>query len=228
MQTYLIVSHNQDFIEEEIKKLKELLSVLPYNLHELVPEKPIGIDQVRKLKKILTQKPYGGGDRLVIIKSMEKATTEAANALLKLLEEPPKKTYITLTTGNAHALLPTIISRCQIIREKTACQDFLQETKEVEEVFKKILTTSIGERILLSQKLAKSKEDVLELLDSFIILFRQMLHSENSRGEELNLTLKEIAALIKKTTSAKRYIERNVNYKATLDILFLGFPKVSA
>ncbi|OGO04895.1 MAG: hypothetical protein A2Y73_00945 [Chloroflexi bacterium RBG_13_56_8] len=73
-----------------------------------------GISQVRELQGQLSLSPYEGRRRVSIITDFQLATSEAANALLKTLEEPPSRVVIILTATDASALLPTIISRCQV------------------------------------------------------------------------------------------------------------------
>lgn len=224
MQTYLIVSLNQTFINGEIEKKREKLNVSPFNIHEISPTPSIGINTVRNLREILSRKPFGGGERLIIIRGMEKATVEAANALLKILEEPPPGTFIILTSASLDQLLPTVVSRCQIISERKFQPTVdLPEIKNITRLTEKILTSSPGERILLSQKVAKSRDEALQLLDNFLVNLDQFLRLPLSN--EVSLSAKEAASLIKKVLAAKSYIGKNVSYKATLDVLFLGFPK---
>ncbi|MBM3284149.1 hypothetical protein FJY90_08000, partial [Candidatus Gottesmanbacteria bacterium] len=77
MQTYLIVSVNQQFIDNEIEKIKKKLDLSYTNINTLVPANSIGIDEVRSIRKIISRKPFGGGERLIIVNGMEKATVEA-------------------------------------------------------------------------------------------------------------------------------------------------------
>ncbi len=78
--------------------------------------KPIKIEQVRDLIGALCLKPFGTGKKVAVIDSAQLMTPEAGNALLKILEEPPRETVIILTATGARELLPTIVSRCQQIR----------------------------------------------------------------------------------------------------------------
>jgi DNA polymerase-3 subunit delta' len=75
----------------------------------------IKIDQVRSLQRDLSLSPYRGRRRVCIITDFQLATTEAANALLKTLEEPPAHAMLILTATDASLLLPTIVSRCQVL-----------------------------------------------------------------------------------------------------------------
>lgn len=223
MQSYLIVSTNKDFIKSEVDKITILLNVSSYNLHDISPDPSIGINEVRKLQEILSRKTFQGGDRIIIIRDLEKATVEASNAMLKIIEETPPATYIILITNNLNRILPTVASRCQIITDKeNNLQHFSFDEKKVSSLLQEILKASPGERILISQNLAKSKEETVKLLDTFTAYLRQLLYKD---AKEIALSPGNIASLISKVTSAKRYLEKNVNYKATLDILFLGFPQ---
>lgn len=224
MQTFLVVSQNKSFIEDQIKKIKQRLSVSPFNTYEIFPNPSIGIEIVRDLQKNFIVKPLGEKNRLTVLYDMEKSTLEAQNALLKLLEEPPQNTYIILTSTSSETLLPTIVSRCQIITSKNIESSDESAVGKTTELLVKILNSSPGMRITISQEYAKTRTETLELLNSFITTLEYWLHYKN---ESLKMGVKEIATSLQKTMAAKKYVERNVNFKATLDILFLGFPKIS-
>lgn len=93
--------------------------VVSGNHPDIVIVKPDGafikIDQVRTLCKQLKYAPLEGKCRVIIINDAHTMNAEAANALLKVLEEPPKYTFIVLTAIQTMDLLPTIVSRCQQI-----------------------------------------------------------------------------------------------------------------
>lgn len=76
----------------------------------------IKIAQVRELSQRLTFIPHEARARAVIFSDAQAMNVEAANALLKALEEPPPRTYFFLTAGQAADLLPTVVSRCQHVR----------------------------------------------------------------------------------------------------------------
>ena len=75
----------------------------------------IGIDQIRELQHVASLPPYEGRKKVFIIDSAEYLNSEAANCLLKTLEEPPAYVLLILLAVNDRVLLPTIISRCQKI-----------------------------------------------------------------------------------------------------------------
>lgn len=72
----------------------------------------IKIEQIRALKHRLRFKPLEGRYRVTVINNSQHLKGEAANALLKVLEEPPANNLIILTATETTALLPTIVSRC--------------------------------------------------------------------------------------------------------------------
>ena len=72
----------------------------------------IKIEQIRALKHRLRFKPLEGRYRVTVINNSQHLKAEAANALLKVLEEPPADNLIILTAVEITALLPTIVSRC--------------------------------------------------------------------------------------------------------------------
>lgn len=74
----------------------------------------IKIDQIRRLRESLQLRPIEGTVRACLIDPAERLTPGAANALLKVLEEPPPGTHFFLIAGNADGLLVTIRSRCQV------------------------------------------------------------------------------------------------------------------
>jgi DNA polymerase-3 subunit delta' len=71
------------------------------------------IDQVRELARAIGLKPFEGEFKVYVVEDAHLMTTEAANALLKNLEEPPGYVVFVLTAPGADGLLPTIVSRCQ-------------------------------------------------------------------------------------------------------------------
>lgn len=71
----------------------------------------ISIEAVRDLSQFLSRQVPGSSKRVIILEEAESLTTEAQNALLKTLEEPPAGTHIILTAADEQALLPTIRSR---------------------------------------------------------------------------------------------------------------------
>ncbi|NLT17742.1 MAG: hypothetical protein GXY11_08995 [Clostridiales bacterium] len=76
----------------------------------------IKIETVRDLIEELSKKPYGEGHRAVLIENAQAMTVQAQNCLLKTLEDPPDGTVFVLTCRSERELLPTVVSRCRVVR----------------------------------------------------------------------------------------------------------------
>lgn len=74
------------------------------------------VDQVREVQHALSLKPYQSKYRVALFLRFQEANDNAANALLKTLEEAPAHAVLILTADNPEQLLPTIVSRCEILR----------------------------------------------------------------------------------------------------------------
>ncbi|MEN9718113.1 MAG: hypothetical protein RIQ99_991 [Pseudomonadota bacterium] len=79
-------------------------------------KRSIPIDEIRAMQHRLTTRPTLGSRRVVIIDPADDLEKNASNALLKSLEEPPVGTYFLLVTHKPGRLLPTIRSRCRVLR----------------------------------------------------------------------------------------------------------------
>ncbi|MBN1349972.1 DNA polymerase III subunit delta' [candidate division KSB1 bacterium] len=101
---------------DEEQMIIESLVKNPYRRANLWANPSISIEKIRALRRTTAIKSFENKGRVIIIADAHKMTQEAANALLKTLEEPPDRTHLILTTSFINQLLPTIISRCQLIR----------------------------------------------------------------------------------------------------------------
>ncbi|MCR4655482.1 MAG: DNA polymerase III subunit delta' [Lachnospiraceae bacterium] len=96
----------------------------------LAHEKPnsIGVEEIRRqLVDDILIKPYESRRKIYIIAEAEKMTVSSQNALLKTLEEPPLYAVVILLTNNISALLPTIISRCAVLRLYPLSDDIIKD-----------------------------------------------------------------------------------------------------
>lgn len=123
----------------EIKS--EDLGKYPYiKIIESIDNKAIGIEDIRLLNTFLHLSVPNSKtiSRIVIINNADKLTIEAQNSLLKILEEPPKDTFIILNAFNKNALLPTILSRISIIEitkpKKEETVNYLSEKYSLHEI----------------------------------------------------------------------------------------------
>jgi DNA polymerase III delta' subunit len=154
------------------------------------PEKNLlKINQMREMKTTAYLKPMVGRKRVFILKDAEKMNDEAANSVLKILEEPPVFTHIVLVTHNPYLILPTIQSRCQ----KLAFSPVLREDIEKELVSRgkegeKAKIISLLVKGNLKQALSLDWEEVQTIRDKAWELFVALV-----RGESVSPFLKNYA-----------------------------------
>lgn len=87
----------------------------------------IKVDQVRDLQRSLSLAPYQAPYRIALLLRFEEANPNAANALLKTLEEPLPKVVLLLTAESAESLPPTIVSRCEVLRLRPAALEIVEK-----------------------------------------------------------------------------------------------------
>ncbi|MDO4741388.1 MAG: DNA polymerase III subunit delta' [Eubacteriales bacterium] len=87
----------------------------------------IPVDSVRELLAALSDLSFSGGMRVVLVDQAELLGLPGQNALLKTLEEPPENTVFLLCVTSANSLLPTILSRCQVVRFSPIDEDLLAQ-----------------------------------------------------------------------------------------------------
>ncbi len=130
----------------------------------------IKIEQIRFLQKKIQEKPIIASKKVYIVNEAEKMTTEAQNCLLKTLEEPPEFATILLIGTQENLFLPTIKSRCMILKfmaiEDEKIKQYLQENYGVTDVPQnrlKLFQGSIGKAINL-----KDKQDDYDKIETLV------------------------------------------------------------
>ncbi len=98
----------------------------PYDVKTKKLKSAITVDEIRKLKSFFNMSAADGGWRVAIIDAADELNGPAANALLKILEEPPEKVIILLVCHQPSRMLPTIRSRCRAMRCATLSAPDLQ------------------------------------------------------------------------------------------------------
>jgi DNA polymerase III subunit delta' len=94
------------------------------------PNGEIRISQIRELQKTINLKPYQSRYRVLIFLRFHQANIEACNALLKTLEEAPSYAVLILTADNPEQLLPTVVSRCEVLRLRRLSLEQVQKALE--------------------------------------------------------------------------------------------------
>lgn len=184
MHAYLVVGTDkivvQDKVAELVKKLKA--GSLEFPLAK--------IDDTRALNSFLKLKltiPTA-----IIINSIEGATDEAANAFLKNLEEPQEDLYFILTTESIHKVLPTIVSRCQVIK--------IQDTRYSIPNTKvgKFLEMTIGEKLAFTDRIrdrGEAKNFVRELIETLHQNLHQGAENYSEIANDLEIAQKTLTNL---------------------------------
>ena len=88
------------------------------------------VDQIREVRRLLTYRPYQSNYRVALFLRFGEANDSAANALLKTLEEAPPYAVLILTADNPEQLLPTIVSRCEVLRLRPLRIEQVQQALE--------------------------------------------------------------------------------------------------
>lgn len=140
-------------------------------------EKPnsISVDDIRtQVNNDILIKPYSSKYKIYIIPEADKMTVQAQNALLKTIEEPPSYAVIFLLTENAEVLLPTIRSRCVMLKLRNIkdklIKKYLMEEMEIPDYKADICTAfaqgNMGRAIMLatSEHFNEIKEEAVQLL----------------------------------------------------------------
>ena len=143
----------------------------------VMPEKPgvVSISDIRtKVVSDVEIRPYAGKYKIYIIPDADKMTEQAQNAILKTIEEPPEYAVIILLTQNADILLPTIRSRCVMLKlrniKDTLVKKYLMEQMEVPDYKAEVCTAfaqgNIGKAVMLanSDYFNEIKEEVVHLM----------------------------------------------------------------
>jgi len=172
-----------------------------------------GIDDVRTLRDAVNLAPTKSKKKIYIIDEAHMLTTEASNALLKTLEEPPEHVIFILATTNPEKLIDTIRSRTTFISFRKANSD---------EIVRSI------KRVIAAEKIKISEESILKIADISGGSFRdaiKILEQYILEGEEYLNRYKSseldnfIGFLVKKDEkSAINEIEKNVNSGASMEI----------
>ena len=135
------------------------------------------VDQIRAARRTLTLKPYAANYRVALFLRFHEANDSASNALLKTLEEAPSYAVLILTTDNPEQLLPTIVSRCEVLRLRPLKVEEVQkalEDKGFETNQSKLIAHISGgrfgyaRRLLESESLLAEREERLNDLQSLI------------------------------------------------------------
>jgi DNA polymerase III delta prime subunit len=186
----------------------------------------IGIEDVKNMQKKLFLKPLKSPAKALLIEESHLLTTEAQNALLKVLEEPPSNTIIMLLSESKESLLPTIISRCKVITlEEEKVELSKKELEEYETFITNLPNLSVGERLKKAELLAKDKEKGIEWIGKLILILRERLletYSSSERSESRSVVL-DLARTINSFQELNKLLKTtNVNPRFAIESTLLS------
>ena len=167
------------YVAKNILKIKEAVNIINYPYINVISpiNNNISIDIIREMKKLFNLKTTGRNNirRLVIIENADIMNDESQNALLKILEEPPKDSVIIMTAKNERNLRPTVLSRSTIIKLKKPNFDEVHNyfNNDIEKT-KKIYLYSKGSIGTISKTLDNSN-DMINVIDQAKYLLRSSL-----------------------------------------------------
>ncbi len=151
----------------QCQQCREITSGNSFNVIEIDAASNRGIDSIRDLREKVMMPPSTGKYKVYVLDEAHMLTTEAFNALLKTLEEPPPYAIFVMATTDVHKMLPTVLSRCQrfdfkriTTRQIVAHLQFIAGEEHV------TLEQSAAE--LIARAAAGGMRDALSLLDQAI------------------------------------------------------------
>jgi len=236
MRSFLIVGGSS---EERIKKFEEFSNIRfnhqennPDFLHIFPEEKDsISINQIREVQKLILLKPFTGDSINIIISEADKLTTDAQSALLKILEETPSSVFFYLLCPNSANLLPTILSRVQIINLTTDLAS-TENNEEIFKIFSDLISSGPGKRLAYIENLGILKEnkgaDLRISIDNWFnnlqfVLRNSLLEKYTIPGKKTSsgLSFKNYFSYISLITKFKKYLSANCNTKLVFECFVL-------
>lgn len=154
---------------------KKIDSLIHPDVLILEPEnQTLKVEQVRQMQRDLAFRPYEGKYRICILSSADRMAPHMSNTLLKTLEEPPPYTILILLANHVRLILPTILSRCQLIRFNplpiSLVSQYLREKQGVDEgearLFASLSEGSPGKALEIKDEIRKIRRE--ELLEDLI------------------------------------------------------------
>ena len=190
MTSFIVISQDKTKREHYIKEFANKHDIDTFDVTIVAKDtaskntQSIGIEDIKQMQKKIFLKPIKSQTKAVILEDAQLLTTEAQNALLKVLEEPPAHTIIVLCADSKETLLPTIISRCQVIQLEEETRKLSEkELAEYKKFLEALPTMSIGEQLKKAEQLAKDKDKAIAWIGKLIIVMREKLINETCHPE---------------------------------------------
>lgn len=197
MHAFLVISNNQKQTDEEIKKIikvHEIKNNIPFSLKK--------IEDSKELKKIIK---YSFSQKTVIIlNDFDNATPEAVNSVLKNVEEPNQNLFYILTANSIDKVLPTIISRCEVvvtkeenIKKETSKNvlDFINSnTTKRHDILNKIKERENAMEFVKELIFEDYKNNNLKNMNNYLLILKNLRLNGNVSLQLFNLLVRMIPA----------------------------------
>lgn len=211
MHAFLITGSTKDQRAAYIAQKQKEWNVSTFDCVRLAgKEESIGIAHIRDIGRQLQFSPYNSPKKLAIIEDAQTMTPEAQNAILKTLEEPPPKTVLFLECPTQDALLPTIVSRCSVVNLGIAPTQNTETLMKFVKTVEHIATQPIGERIAITDEIAKTREDAKRWVNDAIIAMREAMLSQYQGSIQPAKTLRTLL-------TGQSQLNANVTPKLVID-----------
>lgn len=195
-------------------------------------DESIKLDDVREVIKSMYLRPNNGRVKVYIFNNSQNLRKESSNALLKSIEEPSSYSYIIFTTTNAYSLLPTIRSRCQLIKIKKDREDVNIDQEKLEEILANLIEGKLDFYYKNKDFFDSYRDEKEDLFDSVIIFFRKILHYKYSSDKDMiddkslfyvkryaYLSFDFLEDIINQTEEIKKGFNFNTNYDLSVEKL---------
>ena len=194
------------------------------NVCDGLSSKTISVDRIREVREDAFIIPNESDRKVYILEDADNTTVQAANALLKVLEEPPASAFFILTCSSASVLLETIRSRCQIFCLQTEDYDLGNEKncEIVVEVVEGLFKSTAFDLLRVSSLFLKDRVLFLDVLDVFSrIVYEAIIILSTNRDNKQTLeiskrlaskfTCKALFALLEEISNFQKMAEQNCN-----------------
>lgn len=189
----------------------------------------IGLEDIKNLRRWTALKPYSNANKLAIINDAEMMTTEAANAFLKILEEPRGSAIFILIASFPDLLLPTIVSRCEKIKFKAlplsrvfSQTDFAEKYKKAAATLNHLARADLIDKYKYVKDLARDIALAREELNFWLVVFRDLIIGKKEAG--INYSFSKLNTIIKAIKETNNLLANpSVNARLALEVLMLEF-----
>jgi DNA polymerase-3 subunit delta' len=214
MQSILILGTIEK-TKEAAQNLCKDYKILKFDVETFETGKAVGIGDIRNLQKKIFLKPIESESKAVILEAFFGMTIDSQNAFLKVLEEPPAHTIIIILVTSLDFVLPTILSRCNLINLQKNKKLSNEETENSLQIISNLKNGDASHALLIAQNNSKDRETALQFLENLIISTHDVLENKNTELSTKNLqkilkSLQKTYTIIKSTNVAPRFALENL------------------